>query len=247
MKNKIILMLPAYNEEKSLPQLLNRIVKTYDNFNIKGEILLINDGSKDRTLEIARDFKSNYKLHIHDIQPNKGLSNAMREGFNKSLTLLSDNDVLIVMDADDSHNPGLIPLMLQKNAEGADIVIASRYREGSRIKGLSKYRKFLSWGAGMLYRTFIHIKGVRDYTCGFRAYNPILLSEAINEYKEKFIEEQGFTGMAEILLKLKKFKPVIVEVPFILRYDRKESESKMNVGSTVKQSLKMIAKHAFKK
>ena len=71
-------MLPAYNEEDSLPQLLNRIVKTYDNFNIEGEILLINDGSKDRTLEIARNFKSNYKLHIHDIQPNKGLSNAPR-------------------------------------------------------------------------------------------------------------------------------------------------------------------------
>lgn len=246
MKNKILLMLPAYNEEDSLPQLLERIVKTYDNFNLNGEILVVNDGSKDKTLEIAQNFKSKYKLHIHDIQPNAGLSNAMREGFNKSLSLISKDDVLIVMDADDSHNPGLIPLMLQKNAEGADVVIASRYREGSRIKGLTRFRKFLSWGAGMLYRTFINMEGVRDYTCGFRAYNPILLSEAINHYKENFIEEQGFAGMAEILLKLKKYKPVIVEVPFILRYDRKESESKMNVGSTVKQSLKMIAKYAFK-
>jgi len=246
MNNKVLLMLPAYNEEDSLPQLLSRIIKTFTNFGINGEILLVNDGSKDKTLQIAQNFKSEYKMHIHDIQPNAGLSNAMREGFKKSLSLINEDDVLIVMDADDSHNPGLIPLMLQKNAEGADIVIASRYREGSRIKGLSKFRKFLSWGAGMLYRTFINIKGVRDYTCGFRAYNPILLSEAITEYKDDFIEEQGFAGMAEILLKLKKYKPVIVEVPFILRYDRKESESKMNVGSTISQSLKMIFKYAFK-
>ncbi|NOZ35303.1 MAG: glycosyltransferase [Chlorobi bacterium] len=246
MKNKILLMLPAYNEEDSLPQLLKRIVKTYDNFDLNGEILIINDGSKDKTLELAQNFKTDYKKHILDIQPNKGLSNAMREGFNKALSLITEDDVLIVMDADDSHNPGLIPLMLQKNAEGADIVIASRYREGSRIKGLSKFRKFMSWGAGLLYRVFIHIEKVKDYTCGYRAYNPKLLTKAIENYKDKFIEEQGFAGMAEILLKLKKYKPIIVEVPFILRYDRKESKSKMNVGNTVKQSLKMIAKHAFK-
>ena len=215
MKNKILLMLPAYNEEDTLPQLLKRIVKTFNNFNLNGEILVVNDGSKDKTLEIAQNFKSDYPIHIHDIQPNKGLSNAMREGFNKSLNLLSEDDVLIVMDADDSHNPGLIPLMLQKNAEGAEIVIASRYREGSRIKGLNSFRKFLSWGAGMLYRIFIRIKGVRDYTCGYRAYNPSLLNKALNDYKDKFIEEQGFAGMAEILLKLKKYKPVIIEVPFI--------------------------------
>ncbi len=246
MKNKILLMLPAYNEEDTLPQLLKRIVKTYDNFNLNGEILIVNDGSKDKTLEIAQNFKSDYSIHIHDIQPNKGLANAMREGFNKALSLINEDDVLIAMDADDSHNPGLIPLMLQKNAEGAEVVIASRYREGSRIKGLSKFRKFMSWGAGMLYRTFIRMEGVRDYTCGYRAYNPVLLKTALNEYKDKFIEEQGFAGMAEILLKLKKYKPIIVEVPFILRYDRKESESKMNVGNTVKQSLKLIAKYSFK-
>ncbi|NPA67050.1 MAG: glycosyltransferase [Chlorobi bacterium] len=246
MKQKVLLMLPAYNEEKSLPQLLNRIVKTFDNFDINGEILVVNDGSKDKTLEIAQSFKSNYPLHIHDIQPNKGLANAMKEGFKKALTLISENDVLIAMDADDSHNPGLIPLMLQKNAEGAEIVIASRYREGSRIRGLNKFRILMSYGAGMLYRTFIRMEGVRDYTCGYRAYDPALIKKALSDFKDKFIEEQGFAGMAEILLKLKKYNPAVIEVPMILRYDRKESESKMNISGTVKQSLKLIAKFAFK-
>jgi dolichol-phosphate mannosyltransferase len=234
---KICLMLPAYNEELSLPPLLDKVRNLTINSGIKIEVLVVNDGSKDRTLEVCKE----NGVNVLDLQPNGGLANAMRQGFIKVLETYDDNDLLITMDADDSHNPGLIPRMIGQIWEGSDIVIASRYREGSRIYGLDKLRKFLSYGAGLMFRLYFGLEGVRDYTCGFRAYKIGFLRKGSGHYGDKFIEQVGFACMAEILIKLGKIKPIIHEVPFILRYDQKQGESKMNLGKTIKQTLTLLS------
>ncbi|MCB0834494.1 MAG: glycosyltransferase family 2 protein, partial [Bacteroidetes bacterium] len=228
-RTKVIVVLPAFNEEKSLPSLLSRIDDAFQEFELKGEILVVNDGSQDRTSEICRGFQSSFPVEVVDVNPNKGLANAIKVGFLTALPKLKPNDILIVMDADNSHTPGLILRMTRLIHEGADVVIASRYRDGARIRGLTTFRKFLSWGASMLFRTLVGIPGVRDYTCGYRAYRAQILFNAMADYKDQFIQQSGFACMTEILLKLKKFDPIIIEVPLILRYDQKESESKMRV------------------
>lgn len=234
---RICLMLPAYNEELSLPNLLKRVNRLTDNYDLNLEILVVNDGSKDNTLGVCKEFGVN----VLDLQPNGGLANAMRSGFEEVLRRYSDDDLLITMDADDSHNPGLIPRMKAQIMEGSDLVIASRYRSGSRTLGLDQLRIFLSYGAGIMFRLVFGVQGVRDYTCGYRAYRVSLLREAMNKYGDKLIEQKGFACMAEILLKISKLDPVIHELPFILRYDQKLGESKMDIRKTVKQTLELIA------
>ncbi|HLG33695.1 MAG TPA: glycosyltransferase [Bacteroidia bacterium] len=244
MKQKLHIILPAYNEALNLPNLLGRI----ENFSaqvpyLDMTVFVINDGSTDNTSNLSKDFPMSIRKIVVDLNPNRGLAGAMRAGIGEGMKGLSEQDVLVALDADDSHNPFLIERMLKQINEGSDVVIASRYQKGSRIYGLTKFRKFTSWSAGILFRVLLPVKGVKDYTSGFRAYKAKILRKAINRYGEKFIQEQGFACMAEVLLKLAKEKAIIHEVPFILRYDRKKGSSKMKVIKTVRETINLIFKY----
>ncbi len=236
----ITIVLPAYNEEESLPPLLQRINDAYNLFKWDASVLVVNDGSKDNTLGVARGFKGDIKVDVLDIQPNSGLANAINQGMRKAIEGLKDTDIVVTLDADDSQNPFLIQRMMQQIAEGSDLVIASRYQPGARIKGLKASRKLFSWAAGMLFRVFVGFEGIKDYTCGFRAYRVDMLRKTIKYYGDKFITQKGFGCMVEVLLKVASQSATMNEVPMILRYDLKQGESKMNVSKTMKQTLKLL-------
>lgn len=236
----IRIVLPAYNEEESLPALLKRINHAYKVFKWDASVLVVNDGSKDKTLEIAQNFKGEIPVSVLDIQPNKGLANAINQGIRTAVKDLTDDDVIVTLDADDSQNPFLIQRMVQQFLEGSDLVIASRYQPGARIRGLKSSRKFFSWAAGMLFRVFVGFEGVRDYTCGFRAYRVTTIRKTLQLYGDKFVTQKGFGCMVEILIKIGSQSAIIHEVPMILRYDLKQGASKMNVSNTMKQTLKLL-------
>jgi len=243
MKAKVYLAVPAYNEEKTIQSLMARVQTLVDSYDLDLTFVVANDGSRDRTLEIARTFPSTYKKEIIDIQPNQGLANAMATLYRFAFNNLKPDDIMVTMDADDSHNPLLIPRMIQQIHEGSNIVIASRYQQGAEIFGLSKFRKFTAVGASMLFRIFAPIPRVKDYTCGFRAFEGELLLRAKERYGDRFIEEKGFSCTAETLLKLAKLNPIVHEVPMILRYDRKAGPSTMPVMKTIKLTLGLLRKY----
>lgn len=236
----IRIVLPAYNEEESLPPLLTRINDAFNYYKWDASVIVVNDGSKDNTLEVARNFKADVPIQVLDIQPNSGLANAINSGMRMAIQGLKDSDVVVTLDADDSQNPFLIQRMAQQVAEGSDLVIASRYQPGARIKGLKKSRTFFSWAAGWLFRIMVGFEGIRDYTCGFRAYRVDMLKKTINVYGDKFITQKGFGCMVEVLLKVASQSATMNEVPMILRYDLKQGESKMNVKKTMRQTLKLL-------
>jgi dolichol-phosphate mannosyltransferase len=236
----IRIVLPAYNEEDSLPPLLTRINDAFNYYKWDASVLVVNDGSKDNTLAVAQNFKADIKIDVLDIQPNSGLANAINSGMRRAVQGLKDSDVVVTLDADDSQNPFLIQRMAQQVAEGSDLVIASRYQPGARIKGLKKSRTFFSWAAGWLFRILVGFEGIRDYTCGFRAYRVDMLKKTINVYGDRFITQKGFGCMVEVLLKVASQSATMNEVPMILRYDLKQGESKMNVQKTMKQTLRLL-------
>jgi len=120
------------------------------------------------------------------------------------------------------------------------VVIASRYRAGSRTVGVPLYRKGLSYGASWIFRIAFPIRGVRDFTCGYRAYRAGVVRDALARYGGTFLNQDGFQCMVDILLKLRKMNLIFGEVPFILRYDYKEGSSKMNVARTVRDTLALV-------
>lgn len=243
--NKLIVALPAYNEEENISVLMDRWLAQKEllkeSFQLDLHIVVIDDGSKDETAVIVKEAEQN-TAHIHLVQheTNKGLGAGVRTGIGYFLDNYPDGSYLCVMDADNTQDPIYIPHMLHAIlARNADVVIASRYRKGSRVDGVSPLRLVMSSGARFVFSTMLRVPGVRDYTCGYRLYKRAKLQEAADCYGAALIEETGFTCMVELLYKLYSCGATFAEVPFHLRYDQKMGSSKMSVMKTAWNSTNL--------
>lgn len=238
----IIVILPAYNEALCIGELLTSFCEAITEEGTACRLIVVNDGSSDDTAAVVSSYQNRMELELINHPHNRGLAEAMKTGLFRAVETCSDRDIIVTMDADNSHLPGLLFRMVRLIREGNDVVIASRYQRGAKIRGLSLFRRFLSYTAAMLFRTILPMDGVRDYTCGYRAYRATLLKQAFREYGKGFISEPGFSCMVDILIKLRKFDPIVEEAPLILRYDQKKSSSKMNVSKTIRQTLSLLVR-----
>jgi dolichol-phosphate mannosyltransferase len=244
-KKFVRVALPAYNEAAALPLLIPRIAQALDEAPVRYDILVVNDCSKDDTAAVARELANDYAVALISHSTNKGLGGAILTCITQAIDGLLDDDIIVTMDADNSHPPQLINRMIPMIGEGRDIVVASRYRDGSQVVGLVWYRECLSIMSSWLMRFVFGIPGVRDYTCGFRAYRVGMIREALKKHNGDLVKESGFAAMAELLLNFGKLNAVIGEVPLVLRYDQKQGISKMKLLQTIRRSLAMIVRHRF--
>ena len=238
------IVLPAYNEGQTLPSLLERILKTFGQSDLERRVIVINDGSTDETGTVARNYLGELPLELIEWHPNRGYAEALRQGLAHALRDARQGDVIITMDADNSHPPELIPDMLAKLSEGNDVVIASRFQKGGAVRGVPVKRRVLSHGASDLLRLLAPIRGVRDYTCGYRAYDAMLLSRVFDRFGDDLIKQEGFGCTLELLLRIQALNPTISEVPLVLRYDLKLSESKMKIWPTILSTLGLLHRHS---
>jgi dolichol-phosphate mannosyltransferase len=235
-------VLPAYNEEAALPVLLEAIDGAMSAAELPYRIVLVDDGSADHTPEIAERYVARLPLIVERHPVNLGLGATLRDGLTRASELAAATDVLVTLDADNSQPAGLIPRMVRAVDAGRDVVIASRYRPGSRVFGVSLVRRALSYWGSWLFRLVLPIPGVRDYTCGFRAYRAEVLQRALVERGQGFFDQQGFQSMVDVLLKLRGRGLTFGEVPLVLRYDLKEGASKMRVLKTIRSTLALIVR-----
>ncbi len=239
---KVFLVLPAYNEAGNLPKLLDHVSLALSTANLDFAVVVVDDGSTDGTEAVLEHYAVKLPLHAFKHEQNQGLGPTIRDCLLEASNLASAGDIIVSMDADQSHNPGLIPRMVNMIREGHDIVIASRYQPQARVCGLAAHRVFISWCASILFRILFPIAGVRDYTCGFRAYRAGVLKQAFETYGERFVDQQGFQCMVDILLKLRKLNCIMGEAPMILRYDLKEGASKMKLAKTAFSTFRLIGR-----
>ena len=152
----ISVVVPLFNEDESLTELEAWIRKVMQENNFSYEIMMVDDGSTDNSWKVVQG--------LSEINPNvKGIK--FRRNYGKSAALHTgfqavQGDVVITMDADDTHTPGLILRMTRMIREGFDVVIASRYQPNSRVVGLSPLRKLYSYVASWIFRILLPIRGV---------------------------------------------------------------------------------------
>lgn len=229
LDKKITVMLPAYNEERDLPVLLGRIQRALEDW-ANYRILVVDDGSRDRTAQIVHDAAKQMPAELIQHPKNMGLGAAMRTGLKGAA---QDSDIVITLDADNSQDPELIRSMVERLGTDFDVVIASRFQPGAQEIGVPPFRVFLSHLASAGMRVLVRYHGVRDYTCGFRAYRAETLRNLIVTLGDGFIRENGFSCMFELLLNLRASRARVSEVPLVLRYDLKVGASKMRILSTM--------------
>jgi len=236
---KVWVLLPAFNEATTLPTLLEGLVAAIPPTDGGAEIIVVDDGSTDETAAVAAS-GADVPVRVVSHERNLGLARAMATALEKILPRAADDDVIVTMDADNTHPPALIPGMLTEIRRGADLVIASRYVPGGREEGVPALRRLLSRGIGILMRLRFGLAGVRDYSCGYRAYRAGLLRAAARYWGPRLIESRGFTVTAELLLKVQSLHPRVVEVPLHLRYDLKRGSSKMRILHTIGGYLSLL-------
>ena len=237
----LAVVLPAYNEEASLPVLIPRLVHALSRMDHSFRIIVVDDGSTDGTADAATAAGAGIPLSIISHEENKGLGRALRSGL---LEAMESARIVVTMDADNTHDPALIRRLVGRVDAGFDVVIASRFEAGGAEVGVPQHRRALSRVASWLMKALVGIDGVQDYSSGFRAYRSELLREMVQHYgADGLVQERSFACMLEVLLKSGARGARVSEVPLVLRYDAKETPSKMRFMRTVRGYGAVVRQH----
>jgi glycosyltransferase involved in cell wall biosynthesis len=218
---KILVAIPAYNEEVAIGSVVLRSMKYAD------EVLVVDDGSADNTAEVAALAGAKVVKH----EKNGGYGAALRTCFEAARK--ADVDIMIIIDADGQHSPDDIPRLVQEMVSAkSDIVIGSRFVNGNeKNQKIPAYRKF---GMKVLDTATVAGSGlsVSDTQSGFRAYS----KKAIDHIR---IGDGGMGAGSEILIEAADQNLKITEVPIKVRYDLKGTSSKNPVahGISVLKSI----------
>ncbi len=240
----ILVVLPAFNEAEATPRLLGRLREVARGANQPVRCLVVDDGSSDGTAEAAeRAGDDTLPVQVVRHARNRGLHGALDTGLRTAVAQCEADDWIVTMDADDTHPPDLIPLMMARAAAtNASVVIASRFQPGAEWHGLSWDRLLFSHTVSWMFRVAWPIPNVRDYTCGYRAYRAGVIAAAYERWGDELVNEPSFACMPDVLWKVSRMKPRFSEVPLSLHYDRKPGPSKMQVFRTIRRSLALLVK-----
>jgi dolichol-phosphate mannosyltransferase len=209
---KAVIVIPTYNEKENIEVLLNKLLNLGENL----RIIVVDDFSPDGTGEVVEEYSKKYQNIEIIKRKERGRGTAGIVGFKKALE--KNIPFIIEMDADLSHSPETIPVML-KEIENFDVIIGSRYIKGGKEINRSFFRRMISYLANLYLRILLGVK-IKDCTSGFRCYK----REVLKSINLENTISKGPAIVSEILYKihLKKFR--IKEIPIVYR-DREKGKS----------------------
>lgn len=239
----IIVVIPAYNEEANIPILLLKLQRAFAENGFDYTVLVVNDGSTDRTAEIVADFAGQMPVRLLNHEMNQGAGRAFRTGFAAALQLSrSDDDLVVTMEADNTSDLAILRRMIEQAASGYDLVLASCYAPGGGIQGTTAWRVFLSGAANLLLRLRYGLHGIHTYSSFYRVYRAGALRMAYEVYGDELITEPGFVCAVELLVKMSRLPLHIGEVPMVLQCDFRRGKSKMRIWRTIRGYMRFIWK-----
>jgi dolichol-phosphate mannosyltransferase len=215
---------------------LGRILRPRTGF----RIVVVDDGSRDETQAVLQGLAKEWPLQVLRHKENQGYGVALKTGFLWIARNAKPSDSAVSMDADNTHLPEYIPALLDKLDEGFDVATASYWRKGGRIQGVPFKRRVMSWVVNLLFHLRTPVHGARCFTNGFRAYRVGALQKALDRYGDRFIEQTGFPGGAELFLKVTFLGAQATEVPFVLHYQNRGASSKIRIGQTIRGYLRLL-------
>ena len=249
-KDKYSVLLPTYNERDNLPIIVWLLVKYFTEADIDFEIIVIDDGSPDGTLDVAKQLEKIYgedKIVLRPRAKKLGLGTAYVHGIKHAT-----GNFIVIMDADLSHHPKFIPEFIRKQKEGNfDLVSGTRYAGGGGVNGWDLKRKVISRGANFVTQVLLR-PGASDLTGSFRLYKKEVLEKlvaaTVSKGRIKVLSSwlvfflgikrvfSGYVFQMEMIIRARQQGFSIGEVP-ITFVDRVYGESKLG-GNEIYQFVK---------
>jgi glycosyltransferase involved in cell wall biosynthesis len=208
----ISVIIPVYNEEDSVSEVLTRVEDLYFN-DLKREIVVVDDGSNDSTPEILKSFSNNPGLKIVTHPENLGKGMALRTGFKQS-----KGSIIALQDSDMEYDPKFLPLLIKPIIDGESVVYGSRFLGSVERMSFTFYfgNKILSFLTRILYGA-----PISDMETGFKIFR----REIIEDLE---LESKGFEIEPELTAKILKKGCIIKEIP-IAYVAREKKQKKITV------------------
>jgi len=221
-------IIPTYNESDNIERLVGEILA----LPIDAHVIVVDDNSPDGTGKLVDDLAArDTRVHAVHRPAKVGLGTAHIAGMRRAFEL--NCDPIVTMDADFSHNPRYIPVLLA-GLENFDVVIGSRYVRGGGMEGRDTRLRVVSWGANLFAHTMLNLKA-HDCTAGFRAYRPPVL-ESIDLDR---IFSNGYSFLIEMLFLCQARGWRVGEAPIIYE-DRRAGTSKISRAEIYKATYTVL-------
>lgn len=220
---KVLLIIPAYNEEENILNTINKIKEYSDEI----DYVVINDGSKDKTEEILTNNNIN---HIKLVK-NLGIGGAVQTGYKYAYE--NNYDIAIQFDGDGQHDVNYVPKICEPLLEGqADMVIGTRYLDKTSSKFQSTFMRRLGSSIISFFIKISTRNKITDPTSGFRAANKKIIEEFAKEYPKEYPEPESTVSLLVNGYKVK-------EVPVSMN-ERTGGKSSINVWKSVDYMVKVV-------
>lgn len=223
MKNngeKILLIIPAYNEAENIEKVVNNLIKNYPQY----DYVIVNDGSRDETEEIC--LKNHYQ--VLNLPLNLGIGGAVQTGYRYALK--NHYDIAIQIDGDGQHDIAYVEKLIEPIISGdADITIGSRFIEKEGFQSSVTRRMGISFLSGLIH--VLCFKKVKDVTSGFRAVNKKFIKLYAENYPSDYPEPEAI--VAAIMHRGK-----IIEVPVVMK-ERAGGSSSINLRRSIYYMIKV--------
>ena len=190
------IVVPAYNEERTVGDVINRLEAVLQKINLKSEIIVVDDCSRDRTVEVSRS----QNVKIYSLKQHMGKGYALRAGFCKA-----KGEIIVTIDSDGSNRPEELPLLLKAILQNeADLVIGSRFSGKKPTSG-----KRFNLAGVRIFNLLVRIltgAAVSDSQSGYRAMRSVVL-------KNMHLTSGGYEIESEMLVKTARRRFRVKEVP----------------------------------
>ncbi|WP_308659344.1 polyprenol monophosphomannose synthase [uncultured Alistipes sp.] len=215
-----LVIIPTYNEKENISAMIDKVFSLGEPF----DLLVIDDGSPDGTAAIVRSRQAEFqgRLHLLERSGKLGLGTAYLTGFEWGLA--QGYDYICEMDCDFSHNPDDLVRLYRAAAEGADVVVGSRYVQGVNVVNWPMSRLLMSYFASKYVRLVTGLP-LNDATAGFVCYS----RRALEHIDLGAVRMKGYGFQIEMKYTAWKLGMRLCEVPIIFT-ERREGASKMSGG-----------------
>lgn len=242
---KSYVIIPAYNEGPNLGAVLQQLQDLSATLPLG--VIVVNDGSRDNTLQEAERFVGRMDLEIVTHPVNLGVPMTFYDGLVAAAKRAQSDDCIFIMEGDGTSDLKCMPEMARRVYNGDDLVVASRYIRGGGYVNFPWERTAGSWVVNLVLSTFFHVRGITDYTIFYRGYRAGAVQQALERYGSSYVTTKSFAANLEVLLRVLPFSTRFSEVPLRYDYGLKKSQSKMNPVKTLREYQGLIVKRLMRK